>query len=92
MYVCETKMKRKAIISIFVFFVAARVFSQEYIPLDSLLQLTMSAAEKYDGLVESYEADVYLRAYVETIKKIFYINMPGIFPNSCCVMKIRMKH
>ncbi|MDI3505216.1 MAG: hypothetical protein PWQ81_438 [Bacteroidota bacterium] len=80
MYVCETKMKHKAIISIFIFFVAARVFPQEHIPLDSLLQLTMSAAEKYDGLVESYEADVYLRAYVETIKKNFLYKYARYIP------------
>ena len=40
----------------------------------------MTAAEKYDGLVESYQANVYMRTYVETIKKNFLYKYARYIP------------
>lgn len=40
----------------------------------------MSAAEKYNGLVESYEAEVYMRTYVETLKKNFLYKYTQLVP------------
>ena len=41
----------------------------------------MSAAERYDGLLETYEADVYMRTYVETVKKNFFYKYTHLIPN-----------
>ena len=40
----------------------------------------MSAAEKYNGLVEQYTADVYMRTYVETLKKNFLYKYTHLVP------------
>lgn len=40
----------------------------------------MSAAEKYNGLVERYESEVYMRTYVETLKKNFLYKYTYLIP------------
>ena len=56
------------------------MFSQTAIPLDTVLKRSMSAAEKYNGLVENYTADVYMRTYVETLKKNFLFKYTHLVP------------
>ncbi|MDY0181981.1 MAG: DUF5686 family protein, partial [Proteiniphilum sp.] len=41
----------------------------------------MSAAEKYNELVENYTAEVYVRSYVETIRKNFLYKHTHLIPN-----------
>ncbi|MDO5522616.1 MAG: DUF5686 family protein [Bacteroidia bacterium] len=61
-------------------FVTSGVFSQTQLPLDTVLKRSMSAAEKYNGLVENYTADVYMRTYVETLKKNFLYKYTHLVP------------
>lgn len=56
------------------------LFSQITMPLDTILKRSMSAAEKYNGLVESYKAEVYMRTYVETLKKNFLYKYTQLVP------------
>ncbi len=62
-------MKFKVIILFFLLISSFRLFSRETLPCDSILKRTMAAAERYNGLVEKYEAEVYMRTYVQTLKK-----------------------
>ena len=39
--------------------------------VDTIMKRAMSAAEKYNDLVENFSAEVYSRTYVETLKKNF---------------------
>lgn len=74
-------MEFKIIISILLFFASSSAFSQNQLPTDTIMKRTMDAAEKYDGLVENYEAEVYMRTYVETIKKNFLYKYTSLIPN-----------
>lgn len=49
-------------------------------PSDTLLMRVMSAAEKYNDLVESYSAEVYTRSYVETKEKNFLYKYTHLIP------------
>ncbi len=73
-------MKVKPVILILSFLIASSLFSQTTIPLDTVLKRSMSAAEKYNGLVENYTADVYMRTYVETLKKNFLYKYTHLVP------------
>lgn len=73
-------MKAKPVILILSFFITSSLFSQTTIPLDTVLKRSMSAAEKYNGLVENYTADVYMRTYVETLKKNFLYKYTHLVP------------
>lgn len=70
---------REAILILSVFFVSS-LSGQTVIPLDTILKRSMSAAEKYNGLVEQYTADVYMRTYVETLKKNFLYKYTHLVP------------
>lgn len=59
-------------------FATSSVFGQ--IAIDTLLKRSMSAAEKYNGLVEKYRAEVYMRTYVETLKKNFLYKYTHLVP------------
>lgn len=62
-------MKVKIIILIALLFATFRLFPREAVSCDTVLKRTMDAAERYNGLVEKYEAQVYMRTYVQTLKK-----------------------
>lgn len=64
-------MRNISVILFFLIFSTSNILSQTTLPLDIVLKRAMSAAEQYNVLVESYEADVYMRTYVETLKKNF---------------------
>ena len=65
------EMKIKHLIFFFSLFTTSLLFSQTSLPVDTVLKRAMSAAEKYNSLVEKYEAEVYMRTYVQTLKKNF---------------------
>ncbi len=73
-------MKVRSVILILSIFITSSMFSQTAIPLDTVLKRSMSAAEKYNGLVENYTADVYMRTYVETLKKNFLYKYTRLVP------------
>ncbi|WP_436416089.1 DUF5686 family protein [Petrimonas sp.] len=73
-------MKIKSVIFVLSIFAASSIFSQTTLPLDTVLKRSMSAAEKYNGLVENYTADVYMRTYVETLKKNFLYKYTHLVP------------
>ncbi|MDO5664287.1 MAG: DUF5686 family protein [Bacteroidia bacterium] len=73
-------MKERSVILFLSIFITSSVFSQATLPLDTVLKRSMSAAEKYNGLVENYTADVYMRTYVETLKKNFLYKYTHLVP------------
>ena len=73
-------MKIRSSILILSIFITSSMLSQTTIPLDTVLKRSMSAAEKYNGLVENYTADVYMRTYVETLKKNFLYKYTHLVP------------
>ena len=73
-------MKIRSSILILSIFITSSMLSQTTIPLDTVLKRSMSAAEKYNGLVENYTAGVYMRTYVETLKKNFLYKYTHLVP------------
>ncbi len=75
-------MNRKyTILSIILLFASLTSFaSNTALPLDTILKRVMSAAEKYNQLVESYSAEVYTRSYVETVKKNILYKYTHLIP------------
>ncbi|MFA6701412.1 MAG: DUF5686 family protein [Dysgonamonadaceae bacterium] len=54
----------------------------QYSPsVDSILIKAMQGAERYNGLVEKYKADVYMRSYIQTIKKNSLYKYTHLIPN-----------
>jgi len=45
--------------------------AQNLIPVDTLMKKVRSAPKKYNEWVQTYDAEVYMRTYVETVKKNF---------------------
>jgi hypothetical protein len=75
-------MKRKiAIYILFLFIASFKSFAlQPELPVDTVMKRAMSAAEKYNDLVESFSAEVYTRTYVETVKKNFLYKYTHLIP------------
>ncbi len=76
-------MKRAVTILILLQFIAAEngfAFSPG-LPADTILNRAMSAAEKYNELVENYTAEVYVRSYVETLRKNFLYKFTHLIPH-----------
>lgn len=74
-------MKHKIVIYIFLFFATTNVFSNNALPLDTILKRTMSASQKYNQLIEHFDAEVYMRTYVQTIKKNILYKYTHLVPN-----------
>ena len=65
-------MQKKLVISFLVLcFVCTKVFGETPMPLETILYRTMSAAERHNQLVESFEAELYTRSYVNTVRRNF---------------------
>ncbi len=66
-------MKNRIVIQLlFLIIVTFNGFAMEPdLPTDTILKRAMNAAEKYNDLVDNYTAEVYMRTYVETVKKNF---------------------
>lgn len=74
-------MKRKIIVYIFLFVVTGNVLSNNALPLDTILKRTMSASLKYNQLIEHFDAEVYMRTYVQTVKKNILYKYTHLIPN-----------
>lgn len=74
-------MKHKIVIFIFCFVATASVFANNPLPLDTILQRTMSVAQRYNELVEHFDAEVYTRSYVQTLRKNILYKYTHLIPN-----------
>jgi hypothetical protein len=74
----------KGKVSIYILFLFTACFKgfalQAELPVDTVMKRAMSAAEKYNDLVESFSAEVYTRTYVETVKKNFLYKYTRLIP------------
>jgi len=50
------------------------------LPADTIMNRAMNAAEKYNGLLQHFKAEVYTRSYVETINKNFLYKYTHLIP------------
>lgn len=62
--------------------ITSATFAQTTKPLDSILCRTMDAAQKYDRMIERYQATLYMRTYAETQKKNWLSPYIHRIPNS----------
>ncbi len=74
------EMKSRIILCIVLIFCFSEAKAQNPLPLDTVLKRAMSVSEKYNGLVESYKAKVYMRTYVETVKKNILYKYTHLIP------------
>lgn len=74
-------IKKVPLYCLFFIFATSSLFCREVIPLDSLLKNSMTAARRYNRLVENFEADVYMRTYIETPHKNFLYKYTHLVPN-----------
>lgn len=77
------RMKRAVTILILIAFIAIVdcFASTAELPTDTILNRAMSAAEKYNELVDHYTAEVYVRSYVETVRKNLLYKYTHLIPN-----------
>lgn len=75
-------MKGKVAVYVLILFIASfkSLASPVELPVDTVMMRAMSAAEKYNDLVESFSAEVYTRTYVETLKKNFLYKYTHMVP------------
>lgn len=74
-------MKHKIVIYILLLFATSNVLSNNTLPLDTILKRTMSASQKYNQLIEHFDAEVYMRTYVQTVKKNILYKYTHLVPN-----------
>ena len=72
---------KRFIIFVLVFFASSYTFAQNLITVDTIMKRVRSAGEKYNELVQTYEAEVYMRTYVETVKKNFLYKFTRFVPH-----------
>jgi hypothetical protein len=60
--------------------VFSNLFGGTYLSLDTILQRTMSAAETHNRLVDRFEAEIYTRTYVETVRRNFLYRHAHLIP------------
>lgn len=75
-------MKKTTIIYILILLFTSlpTAFSQEDESIDSILDKAMEAAESYSEVVEEFEAKVYMRIYIQTLKKNFLYKYTHLIP------------
>lgn len=76
------KMK-KVILYIFILLLSTnfKTFAQQEESIDTIMEKSMKAAESYSEVVEEYDAEIYMRMYVETLKKNFFYRYTHLIPN-----------
>ncbi|NMB50223.1 MAG: hypothetical protein GX997_07180, partial [Bacteroidales bacterium] len=74
-------LTKRIIILVLLIFASLCTFAQNLIPVDTIMKRVRSAAEKYNEWVQTYEAEVYMRTYVETIKKNFLYKFTRFVPH-----------
>lgn len=72
--------KQSFIIFLFIFLtsITPKVFADE--PIDNILEKAMKAAESYSQTVEEYDAEIYMRVYVNTLKKNYLYRFTHMIP------------
>ena len=73
---------KKVILCIFIllFSTTSKIFSQQEETIDSILAKAMKAAETHSETVEGFEAEIYMRVYVQTLKKNFLYRYTHLIP------------
>lgn len=64
---------------IFLLCITSKIFAEE--PLDTILAKAMKSAEVYSESVEEYEAEIYMRLYIETLKTNYLYRYTHLVPN-----------
>ena len=75
---------KKVILCVFILLLSttSTIFSQEEKEtVETILEKAMKAAETYAEAVEEYDAEVYMRVYVETLKKNWLYRYTHLIPN-----------
>ena len=74
---------KKVILYMFILLLSTnfRIFAQQEESIDTILEKSMKAAEIYSEVVEEYDAEIYMRMYVETLKKNFFYRYTHLIPN-----------
>ena len=74
---------RKIILYTFILLLSTHfsLFSQEKECVDSIMQKSMEAAVYYSGLVDEFEAEVYMRMYARTLKRNFFYKYTHLMPD-----------
>ena len=75
---------KKVILCVFILLLSttSTIFSQEKKEtVETILEKAMKAAETYAEAVEEYDAEVYMRVYVETLKKNWLYRYTHLIPN-----------
>ncbi len=75
---------KKVILCVFILLLSttSTIFSQEEKEtVETILEKAMKAAETYAEAVEEYNAEVYMRVYVETLKKNWLYRYTHLIPN-----------
>lgn len=75
---------KKVILCVFILMLSSTstIFSQEEKEtVDTILEKAMKAAETYSESVEEYDAEIYMRIYVETLKKNWLYRYTHLIPN-----------
>ena len=62
------------------FSTTSKIFSQQEETIDSILAKAMKAAETHSETVEGFEAEIYMRVYVQTLKKNFLYRYTHLIP------------
>ena len=74
-------MQKRIVITLFILCcIVKSVYGTSPTPLDTILYRTMRAAELHNRLVESFEAELYTRSYVETIRRNFLSHFTNLIP------------
>lgn len=58
--------------------ITSKVLAEQ--PIDTILVKAMKAAESYSEAVEEYDADIYMRVYIETLKKNYLYRYTHLIP------------
>ena len=74
------KMKKNILLYCFIFLlsITSKVNAEQ--PIETILAKAMKAAENYSEAVEEYDAEIYMRIYVETIKKNYLYRYTHFIP------------
>ena len=83
MYLLQLHIMKKVILYIFILLLSTnfKIFAQQEETIDTILEKSMKAAEIYSEVVEEYDAEIYMRMYVETLKKNFFYRYTHLIPN-----------
>ena len=73
---------KKALLCLFILLISStpKIFSQHEESIETILEEAMAAAEKYSESVEDFEAEIYMRVYVQTVKKNFLYRFTHLIP------------